>query len=443
MNRSAFILGTFLILLIACTKDQIYVATQNDYSLRTLISQKGGIDHYTLPESTDYANIPQDPSNPLNQIKVELGKFLFFETGLALDPVHDIALESYSCSSCHVPSAGFRPGRFQGIADGGLGFGDQGEDRFMDTEYQENEIDAQGIRPLSVLNAAYVTNTLWNGQFGANGINEGTEDLWSEENLTEINHLGFEGLESQNIEGLALHRMIINKEVVDEYGYTPYFDAAFSEFPESERYTPKTASFAISAYLRTLLTTEAPFQKWLKGDKDAMNEQQKKGAMLFFGKANCSSCHRGPSLNAMNFYALGVNDLYEIGALNTSADDDKNKGRGGFTGKEEDMFKFKVPQLYNLKDSPFYFHGASKETLRDVVDYFNEGVPENENVPSSQISQSFYPLNLTESEMEDLLSFISDGLNDPNLERYVPEYILSGNCFPNNDPFSRLDLGCD
>ncbi len=443
MNRSSVILCTFLILLIACSKDQIYVATQNDYSLKSLISQHGGLDHFTLPESTDYANIPQDASNPLSQIKVELGKFLFFETGLALDPVHDIAMESYSCASCHVPSAGFRPGRPQGIADGGLGFGIQGEERFMDTEYQETEIDAQGIRPLSVLNAAFVTNTLWNGQFGATGVNVGTEDLWSLDPLTEVNHLGFDGMECQNIEGLDLHRMVISKEVMDEYGYTPYFDAAFPEFSEEERYTPMTASFAISAYLRTLLTTEAPFQKWLKGDKDALTEQQKNGAMLFFGKANCSSCHNGPSLNAMKFYALGVNDLYQIGALNTSAADGKNKGRGGFTGEEEDMFKFKVPQLYNLNDSPFYFHGASKETLRDVVEYFNDAIPENENVPSSQISSKFYPLNLTESEMNDLVSFISDGLNDPNLQRYVPEYILSGNCFPNNDPFSRLDLGCD
>ncbi len=443
MNRSAVILGTFLILLIACTKDQIYVATQNDYQLRTLVSQGGGIDQYILPQSTDYENIPQDPANPLSQIKVELGKFLFFETGLALDPMHDIAIESYSCASCHVPSAGFRPGRPQGIADGGLGFGEQGEARFMDTQYNETEIDAQGIRPLSVLNAAYVTNTLWNGQFGANGVNVGTEALWSLDPLTEINHMGFDGLEGQNIEGLALHRMVVNKEIVDKYGYTPYFDAAFSEVPESERYSAKTASFALSAYLRTLLTTEAPFQKWLKGDKDALSEQQKKGAMLFFGKANCSSCHRGPSLNAMNFYALGVNDLYQTGALNTSADDSKNKGRGGFTGKEADMYKFKVPQLYNLKDSPFYFHGASQETLRDVIDFFNEAIPENENVPSSQIAPNFQPLNLTEAEIGDLLSFLSDGLNDPNLQRYVPDYILSGNCFPNNDPFSRLDIGCD
>ena len=71
MNRSSVILCTFLILLIACTKDQIYVATQNDYSLRNLINREGGFSTYILPQSTDYENIPQDPANPLSQIKVE------------------------------------------------------------------------------------------------------------------------------------------------------------------------------------------------------------------------------------------------------------------------------------------------------------------------------------------------------------------------------------
>lgn len=443
MNRNVVIFCAFLIFLIACTHDPINVDPKNDYSLTDLINQAGGIDHFILPESTDYENIPQDPSNPLSQVKVELGKFLFFETGLALAPLHDVGLETYSCSTCHVPASGFRPGRFQGIADGGIGFGDQGEARFMDNIYEENEIDAQGARPLSVLNSAFVTNMLWNGQFGGKGINEGTEDRWSLDTLTEVNYLGLDGMESQNIEALDIHRMVISKEVMDEYGYTPYFDAAFSEFPEEERYSKTTASFALSAYLRSLLTNEAPFQKWLKGEKDAMTEQQVRGAMLFFGKANCVSCHSGTSFNAMNFYALGVNDLYQTGGLKTSAEDKRNKGRGGFTGKEEDLFKFKVPQLYNLKDTPFYFHGSSKHSLREVVEYFNEAIPENENVPDSQIASRFQPLHLSETEIDDLVSFLSDALYDPNLERYVPEYILSGNCFPNNDPFSRLDLGCD
>src|SRR5690606_9168131 len=134
-----------------------------------------------------------------------------------------------------------------------------------------------------------------------------------------------------------------------------------------ERYTLTTTSFAIAAYFRTIFTNQAPFQKWLKGDHEAMTDQQKRGALLFFGKAGCSNCHKSPSLNAMNFFAIGVNNLYQGNneVFRTGPDDKRNFGRGGFTENPEDNNKFKVPQLYNLKDVGFYFHGASKNSLRE------------------------------------------------------------------------------
>ncbi len=106
------------------------------------------------------------------------------------------------------------------------------------------------------------------------------------------------------------------------------------------------------------------------------------------------------------------------------------------------MHKFKVPQLYNMKDIGFYFHGSSKRSLREVVEYFNDGIPENPNVPKSQITSLFHPLNLTEKEIDDLVEFLEDGLYDPDLKRYKPQQVLSGKCFPNNDLASQIDLGC-
>ncbi|MBV6442980.1 MAG: hypothetical protein EPGJADBJ_04708 [Saprospiraceae bacterium] len=107
------------------------------------------------------------------------------------------------------------------------------------------------------------------------------------------------------------------------------------------------------------------------------------------------------------------------------------------------MYKFKVPQLYNLKNTGFYFHGASKQSLREVVEYFNNGIPENPDVPAGQIAAQFRPLGLTGQEMTDLVEFLENGLYDPNLERYAPVQTLSGNCFPNNDPLSRVETGCN
>jgi len=445
-QKSTVILLLFTVMLIlhSCTKD--ILDNPLDGTLQQAMDNCSPTGHrsgFIFPNSDDFQNIPQDPNNPITAEKVALGNLLFFETGLALAPAQGIGKGSFSCGSCHVPSAGFMPGRAQGIADGGLGFGDNGENRNKYPSYAADEIDAQGIRPLTQLNVAYVTNTSWNGQFGANGVNENTESLWSDNEETALNFKGFSGNETQNIAGLSLHRMVINKTVLDTLGYTPMYDAAFADYPEEERYSIETTALALSSYTRTLFTNQAPFQKWLKGDNTAMTDQEKRGAMLFFGKAGCNTCHEGPALNSMEFAGLGVQDLFENGGLGTDASDKKNLGRGGFTGKEEDMFQFRVPQLYNLKNSPFYFHGSSHNSIRDVVQYFNLAIPENNRVPESQLSTYFRPLLLSESQVDDITAFISDALYDPNLDRYVPESVLSGNCLPNNDPFSRIDLGCE
>ncbi len=411
-------------------------------------SPTGSADYYVLPDSDDYANIPQDSKNPLTAEKVTLGKFLFHETGIALRAEKESNMGTYSCSSCHLASRGFKPGRVQGIADGGIGFGFDGEGRTKSNEYDEFQIDAQAIRPLSVVNSAFVSNTFWNGQFGAGGVNEGTEHLWGESiESTEVNHTGLSGIEAQNIEGLEVHRMFVDKQIATDLGYKNHFDEAFPEIvDDSLRYSNFTASLAISAYLRTILSNKAPFQEYLKYDyiTRSLTTEEKEGALLFFGKAGCVRCHNGPSFSAMEFYAVGVKDLYEQpGTFATALDDKRYLGRGGFTERAEDMFKFKVPHLYNLKRNGAYFHGSSKSSVRDVVEYFNIGIPENDLVPSEQISQYFQPLGMTEDEVDKLTLFLEKSLYDPALERYIPEELPSGNCFPNADPQSIIDLGCD
>lgn len=423
--------------LISCTNDS---RSENDILLEKVIGNKT---KYILPDPSDLSQIPQTTANPLTKEKVELGKLLFHEpifSNEARDPQNNF---KYTCATCHVAEAGFRPGRQQGIADGGSGFGIKGENRSMLGTYNEKDIDAQGARPLAVLNTAYVTNSMWNGSFGSEGVNVGTESVWGlYDPTTANNHLHVGSLESQNIAGLITHRMNYTKEIIVYAGYKELFDKAFPDWDETERYSRKSASFALSAYLRSIITNEAPFQKWLKGDDDAMTEQEKFGASIFFGKASCNTCHFEKNLGSMTFAGLGVKDHYEMGGLNTSKADRRNLGRGGFTGKTEDMYKFRTPQLYNLGDGGPFFHGGSKQSLEDVVRYFNNGVVENANVPAEQISTFIRPLGLTEEEVKAVTAFLQNGLRDPNLKRYVPTSVLSGMCFPNNDLASKIDMDC-
>jgi cytochrome c peroxidase len=110
--------------------------------------------------------------------------------------------------------------------------------------------------------------------------------------------------------------------------------------------------------------------------------------------------------------------------------------------EEEVVLRVKV-QTTNMKDSPFYGHGASFRSIRDVVEYKNQANPENQNVPASQIADDFIPLNLTDQQVDDITAFLKFSLYDPYLDRYVPESLPSGNCFPFNDPIAREDLGCN
>ncbi len=410
-------------------------------------STSGDIAEYVLPDGNDLSKLPnQDVKNPVTAEKVALGKMLFFEPGMGLVGKNAKLRQTYSCATCHVPERGFTAGRFQGIADGAVGFGNSGEGREKDSDYAGADVDAQGARPLTMHNLAFVTNALWAGTFGSFGTNTGLEAASAAhpDTLVHINLLGFQGLEANNQRALVVHRQLMNQTIADTLGYKAMFDKAFPDLPVSERYSLKAVAFAIAAYQRTILTNQAPFQQWLRGEKSAMTDQEKRGAVLFFGKAGCFRCHEGPALNQMAYFGLGVKDLHQSGfdVFRTGPTDLRVLGRGGFTGQAVDMRKFKVPQLYNLRDIGFYFHGASKRDLREVVEYFNSAVPENPDVPASQLSSRFVPLNMSEKEVADLTEFLKNGLFDQHMTRYKPSVVMSGMCFPDNDPQSKLDMGC-
>jgi len=450
LTRFSLIILTISLSVSSCKKDDSPIcediSSELDQKLKAAINAAtdgAGNAALILPDSYDFNNIPQDPLNPLTSAKVELGKLLFHETALGVDAKYENAIGTFSCATCHHAAAGFQANRVQGIGDGGSGFGIAGEGREPSAEYPLDSLDVQSIRTPTAMNGAYQKIMLWNGQFGATGMNEGTEDQWPMLSPIWNNQFGHEGLETQAIAGLTVHRMNCTPEMADQLPeYGAMFDQAFPDVPEDLRMSIRFAGLAIGAYERTILSNQAPWQDWLRGNENALTDSEKRGAELFFNKANCYSCHNGPSLANMQFDAIGMNDLNGPGIYGTDGADVTNRGRGGFTGNADDDYKFKVPQLYNLKDSPFYGHGGNFTDLRSLVEYKNNAVPQNNLVPDAQLSEHFVPLELTDQEITDLVKFLEDGLYDGDLFRYVPQELPSGNCIPNNDPVSQVDQGC-
>jgi len=228
----------------------------------------------------------------------------------------------------------------------------------------------------------------------------------------------------------------------------------------------QTVLRATATFLRTVVTRNTPFDRFLAGDNNALNASERRGAQMFFttaangaGGAGCFTCHSGPMLNKQhddadvagigayvneNFINVGIGD-HPVQALNALARghlDPTKLGQDGFpyhaedVGRQEisqnpsDAYKFRSLTMRQLKDARTFFHNGSFTQLRDAVAYFNAGVPQD---PTDGASPTLdtrftnprgpgYPsgLGLTETQVDDLTNFIENGLYDPAFVTYDP-----------------------
>lgn len=467
------------VLITLLTPFQVSAGDKNNVQLREQLitaieshSPGGSINFFRLPDSDDFDAIPQDVNNPLTAAKVRLGKLLFHETGVGTATTPDRA-ETYSCASCHHAAAGFKAGREQGIGDGGVGFANNGARRKIGKDMNPDAADGDPDKPdfqmvtsPAALNTAYQPVMLWNGALGNSddGINSRAINLHSA-GPPEVmaNSFGLSGLETQVLAGTRLHRLRFDDNSVLQTNpvYAELYKQAFADnniqpenptgyIPAHSVVTPQAlgAAKAIAAFERTMLANQAPFQRWLRGDVNAMSRRQLRGALLFFGKAGCVDCHTGPALSSAPgagaeriFFNVGFSDFdTSRKRIVGTVPDSVSLGRGSFTGDTQDDYKFKIPQLYNLKDTHVFGHGASLSSLRELIDYKNNAIPQQGN--TRNLADEFKPLGLSRRELRDLKKFIAVGLYDPNLHRYEPDELPTGNCTPVADFKSALQLGC-
>ena len=414
-------------------------------------SPTNSTDFYILPDSDDYESIPQDPLNPLTNAKVEAGQLIFHDPAFATEGVA-LRAKTWSCATCHHARAGFKSGLIQGMGEGGEGFGVKGEARvWHDSDVGTQDADVQPITSPATLNLAYQDVMLWNGALGnaSNGIiNAGIDParLMTEGTPKEANREGLSGIETQAIAGTGVHRILAFPPELEE---TDYYDMLLEAFPEfSKDELNKSSTLAIAAFERTILANKAPFQMWLRGDEAAMSEKEIAGAKVFFGDGGCVACHQGAALSSpvgatadQVFFAIGFDDL-DANAIIGEVANGVRLGRGGFTGDPADNYKFKVPQLYNLADIAVFGHGGSFSSLREVVEYKNNGIAQND-ASIGNLDYRFVPLQLSSTQIDNLIEFLEVSLRDPDLMRYEPTSLPSGLCVINNDEKSRSDLGCD
>lgn len=247
----------------------------------SLIGQSGGLGltAFMLPDSDDFASIPQDPSNPITKEKVELGRMFFHDNRFALDGFSDQS-PSWSCSTCHTVATGFKPGVPQGIGEGGEGIGVDRRLSFgfdpLAADGSVNKPDMQPIAVPSILNVAFQEVVLWNGQLGnaSNGLINSAlpTDVVITDNLpSSVNSHQLAGIESQAIAGQIVHRLRFteNSPLQNLQSYRTMWNAAY---PGGSNDVLEDVAKAIASFERTVYANQAPFQLWLRGESDALNE---------------------------------------------------------------------------------------------------------------------------------------------------------------------------
>lgn len=316
-----------------------------------------------LSVSVVQAAEPVDPIEPVevkNPALVELGKMLFFEPRLSRSGF-------ISCNSCHNLATGGVDNLQTSIGDGW----------------------AQGpINSPTVLNSFGQVAQFWDGR--AKTLAEQAA-----------------GPIANPLEMASTHEMAV-KVIASIPGYAPYFQKAFGDSKvDINRITQAMAEFE-----RTLVTPNARFDKWLKGDKNAITQQELNGYNLF-KSSGCTICHNGAQLGGQSFQKMGVVRPYKT--TNTA------EGVKAISGRDQDRMTFKVPMLRNIELTYPYFHDGAVWTLEESVQIMGD----------LQLGKRY-----TKQEIDDITAFLKTLTGDqPKIE--YPVLPPSGPNTPKFDPWAK------
>ncbi len=172
------------------------------------------------------------------------------------------------------------------------------------------------------------------------------------------------------------------EKIIDRIRKDSMYKGLFAKaFPGADTaITWKNIRLAICDFMSTLISDKAPYDKYLKGDKNALTASQKNGMGLFFSeKLRCGHCHGGFNFSTPDIIDANTHDTiyyFNIGLYNIDgkgAYPEYDQGLLQLTHKAQDMGKFRVPTLRNIGFTSPYFHDGSAASLSDVIDIFSRG----------------------------------------------------------------------
>ena len=313
---------------------------------------------------------------PFDPDKARIGQQLFYDPILAGN-------RNISCGTCHHHDLGTTDNLSLGIGEGGKGIG-------LKRVVAHKGIDKRVPRNAPAmwnLGAKEITVLFHDGRLSVsdlygNGFNspaeerlpDGLPDILAAQAvfpLTAFAEMAGHSEENE-VAGAVNDRIdngwpIIAKRVrtIPEYGAA--FVAAFDDVTKPEEVTIVHIASALSDFINgEWRSFDSPYDAHLGGDADALTDQQKAGLDLFFGKAQCATCHSGPFLTDQKFHALA---LPQFGPGRTRMFDPsvRDVGRMGESDRLEDAYRFRTPALRNVTLTAPYGHNGAYPTLEGIL----------------------------------------------------------------------------
>jgi len=292
------------------------------------------------------AEAPAPADNAVTPDRVALGKALFFDPRLS-------GSNWISCASCHNPALGWSDGLSTGTGHG---------------------MKKLGRATPTIVNAAFNPIQMWDGRKSTledQALGPITADAEMSQPLPEL---------VKKIESIP--------------GYRSMFDAAYP----GEGVSGATIAKAIASYERTVLSTDSPFDRWMRGDEKAVSDAAKRGFEVFRGKGNCETCHSGFNFTDNGFHNIGIKDP------------EGHEDLGRYNERKLAVMKgaFKTPTLRNVAVTGPYMHNGCYRTLEEVVDHYARG-----GVVKSNLSPNMKPIDLSDRDKADLVAFMKSLTGEP------------------------------
>ncbi|MBO9660234.1 MAG: cytochrome-c peroxidase [Chitinophagaceae bacterium] len=313
---------------------------------------------------TELGPLPQSPLTPhLDSLQhlILLGKTLFFDTRLS-------GSNKIACATCHLPELSWADGKSKSVGH----------------EDQLNKRNSPGL-----LNVWAQQKLFWDGRSNS------------------LEDQAFAPINSETEMHSDMSEVMMKLRRIK--GYKPMFQAAFKDGEIS----PETLATALATFQRTLVGNPSNFDKFLAGDKRALNDSAIRGLHVFRTKAGCMNCHSGPLFTDQTFHNIGLT-YYQS--------PQQDLGRYAITHKSEDVGRFKTPSLRDVMKTAPWMHNGLFTNMDALMNMYNMGMPQAGKKPANS-TDSLYPqtdplikpLSLSRQEREDLVAFLRALSADPPL----------------------------